>query len=276
MLDPALFALGGTLLGAGGLKTLTFFLEKKPDKVTVEVVASREVEATTMCSVYEIRHTQQKMVDAGIIKQWELSICDNENCDNCYLTGLAGKRVPKYQEPRELVVAKEFTQRTRTVRNETINVPEGVPDHAYAQIQPYNEDFFYILWSWQDQTDGKKYGMKSMHPKQGSFRAGYRTGAQAIKKLQQDKKYLKNMLDEAKRQQKEWAETQKMLSEAGRKMRTTTSDCRDCETFELRTADGKVHSYKMKPCAYHKDKALKEALAKSPVRRRSTGDLGPL
>lgn len=247
-------------------------VELKP-AVAIEPVASND---PTMCSLYEVRLTQQKMVDAGIIKQWELSNCDNEDCDNCYIMDpmrrYSGKKIPRFTEPRQMLEPKKFSDRTKVIRGETVNIPEGVPDHAHADLKPRHDNFFEILWTWQREVDGKRMGLKSVHPRKGAFAPRYSRpnvkSSKAIEKIRQDNKKLKEMLDETKRLSEEYRK-------AASARRVNRGQC-ECTEEIIESGNGDMISLKFKTCEYHKTKAVKEALAESPVRRRSTGDMGPV
>lgn len=51
-----------------------------------ETKAIEADKATDYCTLWEIRKTERKMADAGIIKLTEMSVCENENCSDCTIT----------------------------------------------------------------------------------------------------------------------------------------------------------------------------------------------
>jgi hypothetical protein len=185
----------------------------------------------------------------------------------------AEKRIPRYREPREVLETKELSERTKILRGETVHIPQGVPDHAYAQIKPKDDNFFEVLWTWQREVDGKRMGMKSIHPRKGSFQAGYKPtfapkyarpnvrSNKAIEKIRQDNKKLKEMLDESKRQSEAYHRAKAGLCE--------------CTEEIIQSGNGEMISLEFKTCEYHKNKAVKAALLTVNERRRSTGDMGP-
>lgn len=107
------------------------------------------------CSVFEIRMTQQKMVDAGIIKADEMSVCENKDCKNCH----AQREVERINRSTQAL-----TRGKRNVGGRWIDIPENVPDHAYPQIcrDDIPGDFFYVNWTWTDR-DGRKMFFRSVH-----------------------------------------------------------------------------------------------------------------
>lgn len=54
------------------------WLDQEPKVKSVE-----PTEPPYMCPMYEIRLLENKLVDAGIIKEHEVSICDTTKCDDC-------------------------------------------------------------------------------------------------------------------------------------------------------------------------------------------------
>jgi hypothetical protein len=110
-----------------------------------------------MCAVFEIRITQQKMVDAGIIKADEMSVCENKKCKNCY---------PQREVERINRSTQALTRGKRNVGGRWIDTPENVPDHAYPQIcrDDIPGDFFYVNWTWSDR-EGRKMFFRSVHPR---------------------------------------------------------------------------------------------------------------
>jgi len=104
-----------------------------------------------MCAVYEIRITQQKMVDAGIIKSDEMSTCENKDCKNC----LARTAVP---------LVSTGSGRMKMLRNEHVPIPDSVPDNAHLELRPsYGSDFREALWTWYDNATGETRAMKSIY-----------------------------------------------------------------------------------------------------------------
>lgn len=166
------------------------------------------------CSVYEIRMTQQKMVDAGIIKAYEMSVCENDNCLNCH---------PKAALP------KPAKPRTVMVRGEEVKIPDEIPDYAYPSINPMaNDHFFEVVWEWTDPNTGRRMFMRSVHPKARAFESSLMPvrSQQTIDRLRGDKKELKQMLAETKRQ-----------TEAYRKARDNEY-CNDCDEIVIEDGDG--------------------------------------
>lgn len=133
--------------------------EHQPNELSTPMgMAPNDIE---QCAVFEIRMMQQKMVDAGIIEADEMSVCENDSCLNCY---------PKPKAPAKVPVGR----RVRIVRGETVTVPDGVPEAAYTQIKPYDDNFFYVYWSWINSTTGEEMSMRSMHPRQDAFKAEFK------------------------------------------------------------------------------------------------------
>lgn len=188
------------------------------------------------CSLYEVRLTQQKMVDAGIIEQWELSTCNNPDCNNCYVTDPAFrhsiKRVPRYRPKRELLSDNGKSERTTTVRGELVSIPFGVPDNAHAAIEPdeyagnYEGSTFKVLWTWTDTETGRPMGMKSVHMKRDTLVARRANIRKAIKKPQE------------------------------------TCSC-NCEDIEIRSGDGSIVRLSSYVCDNHKPRAPRLGTEKS-------------
>lgn len=169
-------ALAGILVGSIVLRSLEVFLSRADyDQIRAENRRALQrlmnerytMDRTLSCSVYEVRLTQQKMVDAGIIEQHELSVCEDKDCNNCYATGLHNRRYPKYLEKRTMLTAEQPSTRQRHRDKYAVNMPRNVPDSAcLAKIGPATYSFgqytiVEALWLWVQ--DGKKFGAKSIH-----------------------------------------------------------------------------------------------------------------
>lgn len=124
-----------------------------------------------MCSLYEIRLTQSKMVEAGIISAVDVSVCENRDCPNCKPTREAEDRrrrtvtVNEMRALRQSTLERRFAEqnrRTRTIEGREIPIPKDVPDYADAKIDydpKWQSDV--ILWVWRDRSTGYRMYKKT-------------------------------------------------------------------------------------------------------------------
>lgn len=67
------------ILGLGLKVTHSLLLSGMTDtKKSIEPSVTAE-----MCSLWEIRQTEQRMIDAGVITHYDMSVCYDEDCPNC-------------------------------------------------------------------------------------------------------------------------------------------------------------------------------------------------
>lgn len=119
-------------------------------------------EKDTTCRLWEIRQTQMKMVDAGILTDEDMSICSNEDCHDCKATK---------QTVRSSADAERRQLRVRSITDAVafesiVNVdgfaarrPEAVPAFAHYR---YDERTSTVVWSWKDPSTGYEMVMKSV------------------------------------------------------------------------------------------------------------------
>lgn len=69
-------------------------------------IAAKKAAAEDWCGVWDIRRTQRKMIEAGIIDESELSTCDNDGCSDCNTTRSHIKELERQKQTRELVARK--------------------------------------------------------------------------------------------------------------------------------------------------------------------------
>lgn len=127
----------------------------------------------TSCRLWEVRHTQMKMLDAGIITDAEMSICDNENCEACAKTkrllefqeGVAARQAADQYHKNKLEhrKQKELERRYRQVGDTSIEIPDNVPSYAHLETM-HNPNYIteQAYWTWTDTITGKRMAMKSV------------------------------------------------------------------------------------------------------------------
>jgi hypothetical protein len=98
LLDPAFFALGGTVFGGAGLKTAEHFLKRGRTPKAIE----EKVDPSFACKVWETRHLEEKLVEGGVVKLSDMTICEDKACTNCMPT-----RTARYNEDRAIAAAEQ-------------------------------------------------------------------------------------------------------------------------------------------------------------------------
>lgn len=159
-----LFAVLATLLCGFALRTAETFLalKKAPPPPAIEPIDKS-------CRLWEVRHTQMKMLDAGIITDEEMSICDNENCQDCQATKrtvLHNKEVAlqrnAIKSQNEYRKQRELNARYRQVGDTSVAIPDNVPSYAHLETR---YDPYYMadqaFWTWTDPVTGKTNAVKS-------------------------------------------------------------------------------------------------------------------
>ena len=124
----------------------------------------------TSCRLWEVRHTQLKMLDAGIITDEEMSICDNENCRDCATTKKSlrlmeetNRRLNAIKSQNEYRKEKELERRYRQIGESSIPIPDSVPDYAHLETL-YDQKYIrqQARWTWTDPDSGKRMAARSM------------------------------------------------------------------------------------------------------------------
>lgn len=84
LLDPAWIAVFGTLAGGLFLKAIENFNSKAKELEPAQAEPVKEVETSRwVCDKYEVHTFEQKLADNGVIKQDEVTLCDNTSCELC-------------------------------------------------------------------------------------------------------------------------------------------------------------------------------------------------
>lgn len=114
MLDQILWAVGGTLIGGGSLKGMSAYLSYRARTIEPELSEDekvrRAIEAPLKepektqpedCRLFVDRLFEQKLVDAGVMKPEEMSICeDGINCPECGKTAKRRQQIAKAERDR--------------------------------------------------------------------------------------------------------------------------------------------------------------------------------
>lgn len=135
-----------------------------------------EIEAD-YCQLWEIRRTEKKMVDAGIIKAREMSICENQNCSDCQETRDLMADHLRYEGRRQAIEAKANMRKVNEARRQhqsqaankmlgygrfreiggyRFEVPSHIPNDAKAEFY-YDPKYLTdtVAWLWED-SDGHR------------------------------------------------------------------------------------------------------------------------
>ncbi len=165
----AFIAIFGTILGAVVLMLADRRLSNLKAVETAEYMEILEASnalgpaKTTMydCAVFGQRMLETKLVDAGVIKPMEMTVCEDSKCPNCEPTHKLFKPTPE----TTILLAGGIT--ANEIRSERYHVysdqhskpvytypprPDNVPEHANVQAH-YDPAFMtdYIVWSWTDE-----------------------------------------------------------------------------------------------------------------------------
>ena len=151
---------------SGIAKTTMVLSNRWEDRKEIELPKA-EVVTAEMCSLYEIRHTQLKMLDAGILTDEDISVCSDLGCPNCKATretqarNLRRVTVEEYKKLRRDVLAQQMVeaqenQRVRWVGEFKLTIPDSVPSFASAAVD-YDPKFMrnMVVWRWTDPASGK-------------------------------------------------------------------------------------------------------------------------
>lgn len=195
--NPAFVAMAGTIFFALVLKGVGMLVaaDKQP-----RAIQQAPQDKSFECAVYEIRLTEQKMVEAGVIQKNEMTICDNESCQNCAQTRAdidkqknscprcghtfdydgwcSDKCVAEHKKRVKSAVAmldeaERKNARIRTVGSVKVRMPDVVPDHAYVGKEHYDPNTLtsFVIWKWTDTETGlTKFVRQAMpDPRMGDF-----------------------------------------------------------------------------------------------------------
>lgn len=114
-----------------------------------------------LCSLWDIRHTQKKMVDAGIIKSIDMSVCYDKACEECQNTR-RDIRSRSYRRRQMLLNERakngqaqnmpeaQNNPRTHFRSEGTRTRPNGVPLHAIQDVTyRHGGEVVVVTWTWK-------------------------------------------------------------------------------------------------------------------------------
>lgn len=156
---------------SGIAKTTMVLSNRWEDRKEIELPKA-EVVTAEMCSLYEIRHTQLKMLDAGILTDEDISVCSDLACPNCKATRETQQRnlrrvtLREYKRLNQEMLAQRMAeaqenQRIRQVGGFELPVPDSVPSFANAVVD-YDPKVMrnMVVWRWTDPASGKQFYKK--------------------------------------------------------------------------------------------------------------------
>ena len=97
----------------GGLAFLGKTMHNKSQAKSLAAPAPTPELTAEMCSLWEIRRTELKMLDAGVITDLEVSVCENTDCPECQVTRRTQRWARQAEEKQKSIEASAHYAKQR-------------------------------------------------------------------------------------------------------------------------------------------------------------------
>lgn len=142
------------------------YLETPRPRSTPVAIAPADPQGLN-CVVWDIRHTQKNLLEAGVIKETDLTVCENEDCPECSITRkqlrVLQNRLPHAQERKAVHgVYKELVPYKEMILRRPHQVPDFAAVSSVSSGVLSENSYVVVYWQWIDPSTGYSMSLKSM------------------------------------------------------------------------------------------------------------------